>query len=158
MAAEREIGGNLYLGRRRHISVARPGFEGQIVGIAGMNGCGRVRKSIPTSGNGGQRFPIHSDQFRRILCNRSAGCDRDGDGFALPPRNIDGHRILIVPPQRRNMRRAALPRRTDFGEFPPRHHVHNAMQPFRRIGVNRHNTGVRMRRAQKGGMNHPRQL
>ena len=108
-------------------------------------------------GDGEQRLIIDLDQLGGVLGLGARARDGSADGFALPAGTVDGDGRLRRRFEALQVRKHADPGRHHFGQFGAGDHGDDAGCLLRRVGLDRGDFGVSMRRAHKGDVRHARQ-
>ncbi len=108
-------------------------------------------------GNRGQRLVFHLHQFAAVLGLGARMRHHGGDRLALPAGALDRDGVLRGGLQALEMGQHADPGRDDLGEFRAGDDGDHARRLLRRLGLDRLDARVRVRRAHEGDMRHARQ-
>ena len=108
-------------------------------------------------GDGRQFLVGDLDQFAGVLGLRARARDHGADRLALPAGALDRDRRLRRGFQALEMREHADPGRHDLGEFGAGDDRDDAGRFLRRVGFDRLDARMRVRRAHEGDMRHARQ-
>ncbi len=121
-----------------------------MTGVAGSSAVRHIRHRL-------EFFICDGDDFGSVLRDRAA-CRHNGrQRFTLPADPVDGDGVLRCGFEALQMRQHADPRRNDRRQFPPCDNGDDPGHAFTRIGIDPDDFRMRVRRAQKNHMRHPRQ-